>query len=361
VIPANDLLEQNYPAQEVAMLADLRGVLSKVKDVKVRAAAGRQALRQLWDDDLTFLEKTAWIRTKEPGVISLLRLNHAQRRFWDDVFVRCRNEKRPTRAVVLKARQLGFSTLIQAWQYGQCDGSPNRVSLTISYDEPSSRELFRKAKFVHQNMWFPQGAERDSGTALELDNGSVFNVRTSGNLSAGRGDTFHHLHCSEVPMWADAGETLASAQQAVPAKPGTSIILESTAKGAVGEFYDLWRASEAGRSDYVPFFAPWFWDPEYVLEFPSADAEAAFARTLDLVERRLVEAHRLTMPQLAWRRWKIRNDLQGSAAKFRQEYPSTATEAFLTTGTPVFDADAIEALERNAARPLWTGDIHLEV
>jgi hypothetical protein len=162
-------------------------------------------------------------------------------------------------------------------------------------------------------------------------------------------------------MWADAGETLNSALQAVPAKPDTSIIFESTAKGAVGQFYDDWRAAEGGRSDYVPIFAPWFWDPEYVLELPSADAENAFGRTLDLVERRLVEQHKLRLAQVAWRRWKIRNDLQGSEAKFRQEYPSTPTEAFLTTGTPVFNADTIESLESNAVRPLWTGDIHLEV
>lgn len=360
-IPAPDFLEQHYEAAEVRQLVELGAKLATVKDVEKRARYGRQALRQLWDDELTYLEKTHFIRTKEPGVVLQLRLNYAQRRFYNDVIVACRKEKRPIRGIVLKARQLGFSTFIQSWQYEQCDRSPNRVSLTISYDDPSSTELFRKAKFVHANMWFPQGHDRNSTQLLELDNGSVFQVKTAGNLSAGRGDTYHHLHCSEIPMWIDPGETLGAALQAVPSKPGTSIFFESTAKGAVGQFYDDWRAAEAGRSDFVPFFAPWFWDPDYALGFASPEAEGAFASSLDLTERRLRDTHKLSNEQLHWRRWKIRNDLQGSEAKFRQEFPSTASEAFLTTGSPVFNADAVAAIELNCAPPLWIGNIHLEV
>lgn len=254
------------------------------------------------------------------------------------------------------------STLIQSWQYEQCDREPARNSLTISYDDPSTQEMLRKAKFVHQRMWFPHPTKRDAEGVIEFsDNQSQFIARTAGNFSAGRGDTFHHIHCSEIPMWPDPGETLTSALQCVPTAQNTSVFYESTAKGAMGEFYDAWRAAEAGESDFVPFFAPWFWDPDYALEFPSEDHANLFGRSLTVTERRLRDDHSLTLEQLHWRRYKIRNELQGSEAKFRQEFPSTPTEAFLTSGSPVFNADAIAELEKNATPPQWRGNIILEI
>lgn len=363
ILEPQELEQAGYTAKEVSILAGAREILQRERDSKARGLMGRKLLRELWPDELQYMEKTHWLRTKDTdATVKRLLPRYAQKRFYDEVIQRCRAERRPIRGIVLKARQLGYSSFIQCWQYEQCDHYDARSSLTISYDDPSTQELLRKAKFVHQHMWFPRPTTRDAEGVIEFsDNGSVFQARTAGNFSAGRGDTFHHLHCSEIPMWADAGETLTSALQAVPTTANTSVFFESTAKGAMGEFYDAWRAAEGGRSDFVPFFAPWFWDPDYALEFASADHEARFARSLDVTERRLREAHNLTLQQLQWRRFKIRNELQGSEAKFRQEYPSTATEAFLTSGSPVFNADAIATLEENATRPLWRGSIALEL
>lgn len=364
MIPEPEELERSgYEASEVAVLAQARSILIREKNSKARGEMGRKLLRELWPHELQYMEKTHWLRTKDTdATVKRLVPRYAQRRFYEDVIVRCRQEGRPIRGIVLKARQLGYSSFIQCWQYEQCDREDARSSLTISYDDPSTQELLRKAKFVHQRMWFPHHQARDAEGVIEFsDNGSVFSAKTAGNISAGRGDTYHHIHCSEIPMWADAGETLTSALQAVPTAPGTSVFFESTAKGASGDFYDAWRAAEGGRSDFVPFFAPWFWDPDYALAFPSEDHEQAFARSLDVTERRLREAHNLTFAQLNWRRFKIRNELQGSEAKFRQEFPSTPTEAFLTTGSPVFNADAVATLEENATRPLWRGNIVMEV
>lgn len=361
--PHDELVEAGYEPGEVEALDRFREVFSREKDKHRRGEMGRRLLREMWPNELTYIEKTHWLRTKDVGqTLKRLKPRYAQRRFYEDVIVRCREEKRPIRAVVLKARQLGYSSFIQAWQYEQCDREKARVSLTISYDDPSTQEMLRKAKLIHTRMWFPRETVRDAEGVLEFkDGGSVFQARTAGNFSAGRGDTFHHLHCSEIPMWADPGETLTSALQCVPLAPGTSIFFESTAKGALGEFYDAWGAAESGRSDFVPFFAPWFWDPDYTLDFASQAAEAAFARSLDITERRLQESFKLNLQQLHWRRYKIRNDLQGSEAKFRQEFPSTPSEAFLTTGSPVFNAEAVATLEENATRPLWRGNIVMEV
>jgi len=362
MIPASDFLERHYDAREVAALEALRKKLDSIKDEKEQAKFGRGALRWLWPQERLYIEKTHFIRSKVGGAAVQLRFNYAQQRLYE-VMEAKQSEGLPLRIMILKGRQLGFSTFIQSWQYEQCDREQNRSSLTISYDEPSSTELFQKGAFLHRHMWFPWKTERDSSNILEFDkaHGSISTVRTAGNLSAGRGDTYQHLHCSETPMWVDAGETLNSAMQAVPDQARTSVFNESTAKGAVGEFYDEWGKASRGESDFVPFFAPWFWDPNYALPFPSTDLANAFGRSLDPTERRIQEAHDLSLEQLRWRRWTIRNKCQGSEAKFRQEYPCTAKEAFLTTGSPVFSAEAIAALEQNAAFPQWTGNITLEL
>lgn len=196
MIPTPEFLEREYEAREVSALVDLSKLLTRIKNEKERDEMGRAALRKLWRDELTYIEKTHWLlKQKKPGPPQRLKLNFAQKRFYQDVIVRCREERIPIRGILLKARQLGFSTFIQSWQYEQCDREANRAALTLSFDDPSSLELFQKCRHLHRRMWFPRPTGRDSGTVLEMtDHNSQFTVRTSGNLSAGRGDTYHHLH-----------------------------------------------------------------------------------------------------------------------------------------------------------------------
>lgn len=360
MIPKLEFLEQHYEPAEIDFLERFRPILAKLrrKEDGSYGEAGRKMLRTLWPDEAQYIAKTHWIITKQDG-LQRLRHNYAQRRFNQDVIQRCRQENRPIRGIVLKARQLGFSTHVQSWQFEQCERSLNRMALTVSYDDESTKKMFGKVKVIRRNQWFPFIARKDRDEVVELANGSSFHTKTAGNLSAGRGDTVHYLHCSELAFWENAEEVLTGLLQAVPLAPDTSIIYESTAKGAVGPFYDAWQRAASGKSEFIAFFAPWFWDPEYSLPFPSDQHRDQFARELDLTERRLVERHSLKMEQLHWRRFKIRNDLQGSEAKFRQEFPSTAEEAFLTTGMPVFNPESIKDLEYNAVAPLWQGDISL--
>lgn len=253
------------------------------------------------------------------------------------------------------------STFIQSWQYEQCDANPNRYSMTINYNEPMTEELFQKAKTIHDRLFFPRSLARARKDQLQFasPHSSIFHTETAGNLNAGRSLTLHHLHCSEVPMWPNGDEVVTSVHQSVPQLLSSSIFHESTAKGAQGAFYEYWNDAVAGRNNFVPFFAPWYWDPTYIQEFPSRDHERKFASTLSPQDLRYMEKYRLSIPQMAWRRWKIDNDLKGSERRFRQEYPADAEEAFLTTGSPAFDPEAVRDLTFQAAPPTWIGSITL--
>ena len=102
---------------------------------------------------------------------------------------------------------------------------------------------------------------------------------------------------------------------------GTEIIIESTANG-YNDFHTLWRKAEAGESEFLPVFLPWSLDAGYRRELPEGF-------TMDAEESKLAELHNLDKEQIAWRRAKI-NQL-GSAEYFTQEYPLTASEAFISS------------------------------
>lgn len=363
-VPDRKALEGIRPAytpDEIEKLVWIGDTINHLDDAP-RQHLGREYLRALWRDEATFIAKTHWIRTKIPGRLARMEFNYAQERLHQ--IIREQQEKNePVRIIVLKARQLGFSTFIQSWHYEQCDRNENRVALTISYDEASTIEMFNKASMIHDRMWFPRVTRRSSRNLLEFgdDHGSVFHTRTAGNPNAGRGDTYHHLHLSEVPMWDNSSEVLDAVLQAVPSGPDTSVILESTAKGAVGDFYEMWCGAEDGKNGYIPFFAPWFWDPEYSIDFKgNATARRAFARSLSREDKEYMEKHGLTIEKMAWRHHTIRDKLRGSKRRFDQEYPTEPKDAFLTSGTPAFNAAAVADLHHNAAPPLWQGDILLE-
>lgn len=355
---ARELEVLGYETAEIDTLVKAGRALNAVESPSRRNALGREILRKLWPDELEFIGKTHWIATKEAGTKKLLRPNYAQMRFYRDVIERCRKAGLPVRGITLKARQLGFSTFFQAWQYEQCDGSPLRSSLTVSYDDPTTMELFRKARMIHDHMWFPRPTTRRAARDMEFDNGSIFFARTAGNTRLGRSQTLHHVHLSETAMWDNAEEAITSVVQCVPSQPGTSIFYESTARGAFGSFYDAWVAAEDGRSPFVPFFAPWFWDEEYRLEFPDEEGKGVFYKTLGNRDRHYMKRHGLSIEQMRWRDWKIK-ELGGSRRRFEQEFPASPQEAFLTTGAPVFDPEKVMDLQSNVTDPYWHGDIVL--
>ena len=104
--------------------------------------------------------------------------------------------------------------------------------------------------------------------------------------------------------------------------------------GARGEFYRLWRGAVAGENEYVPIFLPWFITPEYRREAPEG-------MELTIEEEKLQEKYDLDIDQLYWRRLKI---AEGGELKFKQEYPASADEAFIVSGSNVFNVERLDAL-----------------
>ena len=166
---------------------------------------------------------------------------------------------------------------------------------------------------------------------------SSMSVATARNAGSGRSFTYHAVHCSECAFWEEPERLMVGLNQSVPYKHGTIIILESTANGVGNWFHEEWQRAVHGLSQYVPLFFPWFKHDEY--SFPQTTLTE---RDLLKEERELKTKFSLSLGQLAWRRHTIQNDCLGDADQFKQEYPCTPTEAFLSTGRNVFPLDKLD-------------------
>jgi hypothetical protein len=262
----------------------------------------------------------------------------------------------PVRIICLKARQQGLSTHIGGYIYGKVSQRKGAKGMQVAHKADSTSALFDMTKRFHTNCpeYLRPHTSYSSRKELVFDKlDSSYAIATAGGDGIARGETITHLHASELAFWApsSAKENWNGLRQSVPELPGTAIFVESTANGVTGIFYELWKGAVAGENGYLPVFIPWFWDNGYRLEAPDD-----FTRSPE--EEKLVELFDLDNGQLAWRRRKI---AENGLDLFRQEYPATPDEAFLTTGRPVFNpeqlTDILATKARNPIRRMaWESD-----
>ena len=263
----------------------------------------------------------------------------------------------PSRVIVLKSRQHGVSTGIEALYFTDVFNRAGRRAFVAAHDYAASQVLFTMNKMFDD--YLPPGEQKpkigDSKTELRWapPHDSSFLVQTAGKKSLGRSDHFHLLHCSEVAFWPDAEESLGAVSQCVPPKPDTVILLESTANGVGGAFYDKWqeavhayRESGGGLDGYVPLFFSWMEDPTAVMPVPPNYDWGQ----LDEDEEYLNVQHGASDQQLYWRRWALAHNCGGDVERFKQEYPSSPEEAFRHSGSPAISI-AIRTQHRSTVRP----------
>lgn len=144
---------------------------------------------------------------------------------------------------------------------------------------------------------------------------------------------------SEVAFWDNTDNLDTGLLQSVADLPGTEIILETTANGATGYYFEKCMIAMEGKGDYQLIFIPWFWQEEY-RRTPPPD----FICTEEELHLKLM--HKLDDSQVYWRRKKI-EDFRGKKWKFYQEYPCTALEAFQTSGQRFFPAQQVLTAMKN--------------
>jgi hypothetical protein len=270
------------------------------------------------------------------------RMNAAQRRLRDDMHAL---------NVILKARQLGFTTFIQLIMLDACLFTPNLRAGTIAHRLEDAEAIFRdKIKFAYARL--PAAlrrelaARQDSARSLRFANNSEIRVGTS--LRSG---TFQMLHISEygklsVERPDKAREIRTGALNTVA--PGRTIWIESTAEGREGEFYDLVQQARmlerlGGAPTALDFrfhFFPWWEEPSYQLDPEGVAIDAGLRRYFDRLQAS--ERIALSPAQQAWYARKAAS--QGE--DMRREYPSTPDEAFEVANEGAYYGEALAQAER---------------
>ena len=315
---------------------------------------------------MDYIESCLKIKTKS-GTVVPFRLNDAQRKLYA-VAKRQQDAGKPVRLIILKARQLGFSTLTEGLIFHACATRRNVNALIVAHREDATANLFRMSKLFYDELPAPVKPMLRASNAQELvfENPSKLRSErearpglrsrircaTAGGRGIGRSDTLQCVHLSEYAFWPDGADgkasTLAGILQAVPSLPGTMVVIESTANG-FEDFKERWDAAVAGENDFEPVFFAWFENPDYSMPVvPGTEWTPE--------ERDLKAAYQLTDEQLQWRRWCIANNCGGSLDMFRQEYPASPGEAFLHSGTGVFDNEQIVLRLERLPEPAGRGE-----
>lgn len=321
-------------------------------------------LRRLRDDFQFYAPRVLKIRTKQ-GQLIPFALNPSQVKI-DKKIAEIKAQGKPIRIIILKARQMGFSTYTEGKIFRKTSMTKLTNSMIIAHKEDASNNLFNMSKLFYEEMPAylrpmkkasnakelifenptPNAAEKQANPGLR----SKIKIDTAKNLGAGRSDTIRNLHASEVAFWDNAEMVMLGLMQAVPNDPDTMVIVESTPNGVGGYFYDLWQKAKRGENEFIPLFFAWWEHPEYQMPVP-------VGFTLDEEEREIKSAYNLTDEQMAWRRWCIENNCNGDKELFKQEYPSNDIEAFLTSGRPVFNTQTLQIMLEECKPPKWVGNI----
>ena len=315
-----------------------------------------------------YMPKFLKIRTKDAELVPFV-LNEAQ-----DIVLKIiedlRSKNRPVRLIILKARQMGISTLSEGLIFNDTTTNRFKNSLIIAHEDSASQNLYQMYKTYYENLpeeLTPMTKHANAGE-LSFENPTIdieekrrnpglmskVKVATARNVNTGRSDMIHNLHASEVAFWQDAKTLMTGLMQTVPDKPNTMVILESTANGVGGYFYDMWKMAENGESDFVPIFLPWFTDSGYTRDFIDEEEKNEYIEFVNQIfkdssgnevhteEYELMTAFNLTYEQLNWRKWAIKNKCGGDIEQFAQEYPSTPDEAFIASGRPRFSTSVLK-------------------
>lgn len=285
--------------------------------------------------------------------------NRAQRRFITRLW---------HRNIILKARQLGFTTLIAILWLDHALFNANQRCGIIAQDRDAAKVIFRdKVKFAYQNLppeireCFPLEADNADELLFSHNNSSV---RVATSMRSG---TIHRLHISEFgkicAKFPDKAAEVVTGS--IPAVPTNGIlVIESTAEGREGEFFELVQRSEgldASKAkltpkDYRFHFYAWWQEPKYRLDSGTVTVSIKQHEYFDGIE--VLMGCKLDPDQRAWYVATMAADFSGAEERMWQEYPSTPDEAFqISTEGNYYAKDMIMLRKRGGVTRVPTLDL----
>jgi hypothetical protein len=332
-----------------------------------------------------------YIKRKGGGEDILFRLSRPQRRFVERI-ERLRKAGKPIRIVLLKARQWGGSTVSQLYMaWLQLVHKVGLNSLIIAHQGAGSDEI--KDMFDRMIKAYPVEMLHKLGEAYDANEPKLVGVGKSGSIyrvpqrnckikigtaerpDSCRGGDYNLVHLSEVGLWkATEGkkpeDIVRSACSGVLYRPYTMIVYESTANGTGNFFQREYDMASKGKSQFEAMFVSWF-DIE-IYSTPIDDMQSFAASLYDNRNNDNVASSREESGKYLWWLWEKGATLEAihwyilERAKYNEhasmasEYPSDDVEAFVHSGTMVFDKYKVEAFKKYCKEPRFVGDVYAD-
>lgn len=319
-----------------------------------------------------------FIKTKQGGFQPIFPLWDSQWLILNDIDAHWK-VKQSVWFIILKARQLGISTLIEGIVLYLTIFNKNWNSLLVA-DAPDQTEyLFEMARNGYETLpWWmkPERRYNVKGHHMifdredELDRikrpgikSALLSESANQRSGAGYGKTIRALHASEVPKFKNLRILTEGIIPTVPKNsPGVFVILEGAAQRRHDDWHRFWNASEEGLTSFEPKFIAWFKESQYFL--PPPKGWNPTDETVSLYEQVRDEyTVQLKTGQLYWYE-KQRQDYiaaEDDDSTFLSQYPSNPTEAFQNAGLCAFSKRKLHSMLIKYCRdPIWRGEIWLD-
>lgn len=334
------------------------------------------ARKELYRRDFELLAREQlWITTVEPGVFQHFYPFTTPQSFLEKAWKEQQQEEGWVRIVAIKGRQFGFSTDSVAHAFHMAAFNPGIETLHIAQDDDTVSSIFGKAKMFYDRMDddFRPLSRFDNKKVLRFENpdaktrhkfpglSSQMRISHAKNVMAGTGTTQHFLHLSESAKYpSDMCALLESSfMPALHLKPGTVCINESTAYLNGEYFRSCCERAMSGKSEWRFVFVPWFADSRYFLPLKKGEKIILtdVEKWIDKVAKKGQKygtyefpPMTLTPEQFKWRRITLAGREDGENI-FKQEYPTTFEEAWITLDVNVFRRDKMYEMRKGLKNP----------
>ena len=248
------------------------------------------------------------------GDLVLLKPNVAQQRFLYNL------EDNPW-IYVLKARQLGLTTIIAAKLFHKALFTPNFKVAVLAHTREAAKSIFQIYRRFYSNLpkFLRFKAEAANVNELIFFHGGTIKVGSASSNSF-RGSTYNSLHLSEFAFYDNIESTIQSVFQT--ATPNAAIILETTANG-LNDAQTIWNDDNG----FNKLFISWINDDNY-----SSKKKSKFST----IEKSYIDLHELDPKKANWFAETLRGKCLNNLNTWNQEYPITAEIAFVTSGKKFF-------------------------
>jgi len=253
-------------------------------------------------DPKFYLENFCKIKGKKPGKLIPFILNEAQKDLFNTV-------RRNPRVMILKARQMGFSTGMTGYFYHDTITTPGTTTALIGYNSDLTAELLDKVKTFYKSTPEQLRPTIHYNSKYEISfpaiDSKILVLPSTENV--GRGYTINNCLATELSAWDKADEKMMTLEASVPING--KLVIESTPRGQGNLYHRMWM----GDNDYTKNEYGWWWGYN--------------EEEIEIIRRRM-----------------------NNPRKFAQEYGL----GFLASGRSVFDVSMLEKLRDNV---LKIGDV----